>query len=268
MSISDAMLDWVRKRVCGGDRPGILFVSGAQGIGKSTALRGVAAQSEGRILAMSLDDFYLTRAERTRLAQVVHPLFETRGPPGTHDLSLLMETLTALTTSPFNPGIQVPVFDKRTDDRAPQEDWPVIMHRPDYIIVEGWLMGVLSDDSAVYSAPINAVEKRDTDGTWRAYQEDQLAGPYKALWALADSFLHLDAPDFETVLSWRLEQEKSNLGETGVELSQERIDRVSQFILHFERLTRRMLAGKRCAGTSFKIGYDRRVLARSKDRNP
>jgi D-glycerate 3-kinase len=47
-------------------------------------------------VVLSLDDFYLTKAARAALAESIHPLFATRGVPGTHDLTLLNETINAL----------------------------------------------------------------------------------------------------------------------------------------------------------------------------
>ena len=42
---------------------------------------------------MSLDDFYLPRAERVDLAKSIHPLAITRGPPGTHDVETLVDVI-------------------------------------------------------------------------------------------------------------------------------------------------------------------------------
>ena len=41
----------------------LLGLCGAQGIGKTTALRGLEARSDLNIALLSLDDFYLTRSE-------------------------------------------------------------------------------------------------------------------------------------------------------------------------------------------------------------
>ncbi|PTT58794.1 kinase, partial [Stenotrophomonas sp. HMWF022] len=69
----------------------VLAISGLQGSGKSTLAAQVAARAQTRGLnaaTLSIDDVYLTRAQRQRLARQVHPLLITRGPPGTHDLPL------------------------------------------------------------------------------------------------------------------------------------------------------------------------------------
>ena len=74
--------------------------SGCQGSGKSTLvalMAKVMREVHGvSTVVLSLDDFYLTKAARARLAKSIHPLFATRGVPGTHDLPLLNETIAAL----------------------------------------------------------------------------------------------------------------------------------------------------------------------------
>jgi D-glycerate 3-kinase len=70
-----------RRRAQGGAL--VVGVQGPQGAGKSTltqllqcVLRDVGGLS---VATLSLDDLYLTRAQRTELARRVHPLFQTRG---------------------------------------------------------------------------------------------------------------------------------------------------------------------------------------------
>ncbi|HEY4560452.1 MAG TPA: kinase, partial [Lysobacter sp.] len=74
-------------------------IAGLQGSGKSTlAARCVEAAEARRLhaITVSIDDFYLDRPARLALARRVHPLLATRGPPGTHDVALAVETLDAL----------------------------------------------------------------------------------------------------------------------------------------------------------------------------
>src|SRR4051794_14728731 len=70
-------------------RPLLLGLCGAQGSGKSTLAARLAARLGARgqrAAILSLDDLYLPRAERARLARDVHPLLATRGVPLTHDV--------------------------------------------------------------------------------------------------------------------------------------------------------------------------------------
>ncbi|WP_084418085.1 hypothetical protein [Henriciella litoralis] len=240
--------------------PQIVFVSGAQGIGKSTALRGALSQLGARAIGLGLDDFYLPKAERLALAREVHPLFETRGPPGTYDLTLLMQTLTALKTAAPGDRIALPRFSKAADDRLPPDDWETWTGRPDLIVLEGWLMGLEADPSSPESPPLNAIEARDESGDWRAYQEAQLAGPYARLWDMADAFIHIDAPSFDAVLGWRLQQEEGNLGKAPGTLTPAEIAWVKTFILHYQRLTERLLSGHRRPGKSLRVDRARNLL--------
>src|ERR1700743_3163225 len=101
-------------------KPFILGLSGLQGSGKSTlaaALIDAARERGWSAVTLSLDDVYLTRAERESLGGEVHPLLRTRGVPGTHDLALLASTLDALDKAgPERPGA-IPRLDKGQDER-------------------------------------------------------------------------------------------------------------------------------------------------------
>ncbi len=260
-SIAAHLKSWVDSYRDVAATPCLLFVSGAQGIGKSTALSQITKQSDGQIAALCLDDVYFAREDRLKLADIVHPLFKTRGPPGTHDLGLLDEALDMLLSASSSSSTPIPAFDKTRDDRFPREAWRIFTGQPAIIIVEGWMMGVLPDPNAPTAEPINQIEVEDSHGIWRRYQEEKLADEYAKLWDRADGFLHLDAPGFETVLEWRLEQERTNLGSASNALSRERVEWVSRFILHYERLTRRMLAGHRRAGVSLKVDQSRTPLS-------
>ena len=230
----------------------IIFIAGPQGVGKSTAMAALTAALPGSV-ALALDDFYLTRAEREALARDVHKLFATRGPPGTHDVALLMETLTRLMAAGPESHVRVPVFDKAADDRRAQADWSVVRGAPRVIFVEGWMMGVAADPAAAEAPPLNAVEAEDPDGTWRAYQEAQLAGSYARLWDMADAFIYLDAPGFASVHDWRIEQEETTMGLAPGTLDAARRDWVAGFILHYQRLTERLLDGERRPGAAIAV---------------
>lgn len=222
-------------RLRAGGRPPVIGLSGAQGVGKTTLLKAFAASS-ARVAGLSIDDVYLTKAERQVLARDVHPLLSTRGPPGTHDLGLLARTLESLRAG---GRTVLPSFDKAADDRRPEADWPVFKGAPDVIVLDGWCVGALPE--ADVSAPVNSLEaEEDPDGVWRRWVNDQLGGPYQAAFDQLDAILFLAAPSFDVVLGWRLQQEAETLGRAMGEADRGRIGR---FIAHYERITRHMLAG-------------------------
>lgn len=233
-------------RIAASVRPGgiVVGVCGPQASGKSTLTAVLSRLLESRGLktaAISLDDLYLTRAERRDLAERVHPLLAVRGVPGTHDVALGAGLLAALRTAGVH---ERPVFEKARDDRrahgAPFEG------PADVVLFEGWCVGARSQPLEALAAPANALEaERDADGAWRSFVNTALAGPYQQLFGTLDLLVLLQAPSFEVVLSWRIEQERKlreRLAREGADASRAMSDaQVAEFIAHYERLTRWIL---------------------------
>lgn len=260
--IAPLVADWISRAVDAapdGHIP-LLFLSGAQGSGKSTALCAAIESLPFPICGASLDDFYLTRADRTALARSVSSLFITRGPPGTHDGGLLQDTLIRLRQAGSLTRTPIPSFNKLEDDRATPEDWPIFIGRPVAIVIEGWLMGALPAPPEETSMPLNSVEAEDVSGAWRAFQEQALSTVYAQLWNEADSFCHILAPAFSCVESWRLQQEESLWRKKGEPMPEARQAWLSHFIAHYERITRRMLAGHFRTGKIIRIDADRKII--------
>lgn len=233
-------------------------MAGAQGSGKTTLARAAAARFGG--VQISIDDVYLTRAEREALARDVHPLLLTRGPPGTHDLALLDRLVARLSTAGPDDETAIPDFDKRGDDRWPPARWRRVRGRPAAILIDAWLLGATAQSPAELAAPINDLERRDDpDGVWRGWVNDQLAGPYGGWFARFDAIVHLQAPSFEVVLDWRCEQEADLLGVALADLPAAERARLAVFIQHYERITRHMLGGGVRVGTTVRLGADRSV---------
>ncbi len=237
---------WLRRRMAN-DSPFLLGISGAQGTGKSTLAAYLALaigdSDEHDVAVLSIDDFYLTRAERRELAQTVHPLLATRGVPGTHDIPMLRECLARLRR--LGPGEQfhLPRFDKATDDRADRPSWPAVTGPVGLIILEGWCVGSVAQPDAELEVPVNVLEAQgDPDGRWRQYVNERLRRDYARLFRELDAVVFLQAPGFEAILRWRIEQERklaaSAAGHAGAVMSDEQ---VREFIRHFERITRNNL---------------------------
>ena len=221
--------------------PLIVGINGSQGSGKSTLchfLEVLLRESYGLHAAtLSLDDLYLTRRERVHLAATVHPLFATRGVPGTHDVALGEAVLAAVRDG--RASLPLPRFDKARDDRTAQADWPVIAAPIDVLLLEGWCIAATPQSAEALAEPVNRLEaEEDPDGTWRAYVNAALAGPYRALFAQIDFLIMLAAPGFEAVLDWRQLQESKLRARTGRGMSN---SEVARFVMHYERLTRHLL---------------------------
>ena len=212
---------------------GTIGISGGQGSGKSTLAAAVveASRLAGRTAeACSLDDFYLTRGERLALAQAVHPLFATRGVPGTHDVDLALSVLRGLTGAGVT---RVPVFDKGRDDRVPSADWRLVEGPVETLVFEGWCLGAPPEPAGRLVEPVNALERdEDPDRTWRSHVNAVLGESYQRLWKRADRLLYLQVPDLAAVRDWRAQQEmvlpaSRRMGD----------DKLARFLAHYERLT-------------------------------
>ena len=155
---------------------------------------------------LSIDDLYLTRAERQDLAQGVHPLLMTRGVPGTHDVDLGERILNELCQ---DGPTAVPRFNKAIDDRAPATTWPICDQAVDVVIFEGWCIGAQAQDDEVLEQPINQLETaEDPDARWRRYVNQQLNEVYPRLFGGIHRMVMLRAPSLEQVIAWRTEQEQ------------------------------------------------------------
>jgi D-glycerate 3-kinase len=221
-------------------RPAILGICGAQGSGKTTVAKWTARLLEARgmrAVALSLDDFYLSRDARQRLAREVHPMLAVRGPPGTHDVPLAGAVIDQLRAK---GKVALPRFDKAADTRAPRGTWETVASPVDVVLLEGWCVGAVSQGEAALVEPVNDLEREeDPQGVWRAYVNNQLDGPYQFLFARLQDLILLQAPSFEVVAGWRAEQEAKLRARTGGGMSEAEIGR---FVAHYERLTRWILA--------------------------
>ncbi|WP_254514668.1 kinase [Novosphingobium sp. G106] len=222
----------------------VLGICGAQGSGKSTLARAVeeAACAKGIPAAtLSLDDLYLTRAERDELARSVHPLLRTRGVPGTHDVGIGLAVLDALGCG---EAVRLPRFDKASDDRFPPSRWSRAPEGNQLLIMEGWCLGARPQDRDALREPINVLEGQDDpEGIWRRYANDALAGVYQTLFARIDVLVLLAAPSFDVVFDWRLQQEQELRERVGPDApGLMSATGVARFVEHYERLTRHILA--------------------------
>jgi D-glycerate 3-kinase len=237
---------WLRRRI-DQKSPFLLGINGAQGTGKSTLADYLALAIGGSgkpaVAVLSIDDFYLTRVERQRLAETVHPMLTVRGVPGTHDIPLLRERLSTLRG--LGPGEQarLPRFDKARDDRADEATWPVVTGPVGLIVLEGWCVGSVAEPEAGLDTPVNALEReRDPDRRWRRYVNERLAEDYADVFANLDALVFLQAPSFDAILRWRIEQEHKLAASAGGCATGDMDDaQVREFIRYFERITRNNL---------------------------
>ncbi|MEZ5318758.1 MAG: hypothetical protein R2752_15270 [Vicinamibacterales bacterium] len=216
-----------------GRRPVLIGIQAPQGAGKTTLVTHLLERFADfglRGAGVSIDDFYLTRAEQVALAGAHpgNPYLEHRGYPGTHDVALGASVLGALRGlgDGGGPEVEVPVYDKSAHggrgDRAARDRWRRVTAPLDIVIVEGWMLGF----TPVPDAALPDARLREPNAALAAYHRwiDQL-----------DAFLVLRALDPRYVLEWRVEAEEAMKARGLPGLSREAIeDYVRRFLPAYE----------------------------------
>ncbi|MCK4743874.1 MAG: kinase [Sulfuriflexus sp.] len=230
------------------DMPLVFGINGAQGSGKSTLskiLQMLLTKCFSKsVIVVSIDDFYLSQLARQELASKVHPLFKTRGVPGTHDVAQAEKTISSLVSGQL--PIKIPEFDKAIDDLLAEENWNIIDKPVEIILFEGWCVGAEAQSQDDINTAVNELESQeDPQCIWRNYVNAQLQNDYQRLFEKIDYLLMLKVPDMASVLEWRGLQE-TKLSEQCAERNESTAQvmtkqQINHFIMHYERLTRAML---------------------------
>lgn len=225
-------------------KPLTIAINGSQGSGKSTLANLLVLLTQEfnlSTIALSIDDFYLSKAARQQLSHNNHPLLETRGVPGTHNIDLAKATISQLQQGQI--GVYLPRFSKAIDDVLPQNLWQSTTVPVDIIIVEGWCMGATAQNDIDLTLPVNELEReQDSNGNWRRYVNQQLKNDYREFFSLFDRWIMLKAPSFNVVYQWRLEQEQklaaaSDEHQSGIMSA----DQILNFIQYYQRITEHCL---------------------------
>ena len=214
--------------------PLVLSLSGAPGTGKTTLAYELADAFKQffslNSAIVSLDDFYLSMAERAKLAKSIHPLAITRGPPGTHDVRRLIDVVQKLRK---NLAARAPVFNKALDDRVKKTR---LIKPAEVIICEGWFWGAIAEPGSALINPVNRLEEeQDHLGIWRSWVNDQIARYKEAF--VSDISIYLRAPSSIASVEWRKSQEEENLAKNKEDKPNIKLD-IEKFLAHFERLVR------------------------------
>lgn len=204
--------NWLSGKASVKQGPLVVGLGGPQGCGKTTfskVVSGILNKGFGLNCAVvSLDDLYSTRKDRLKYAELTHPLFSSRGVPGTHDISMALTLFDRLKNLKQGEVMCLPAFDKSLDDRKPVHLWTEVQGPIDVVLFEGWCVGAFSLGNSIHH-PINRLEKeQDPDGIWRNAVNSHLHKDYKTLFDQIDIQMWMQPPSFDVVYDWRNKQER------------------------------------------------------------
>ena len=237
--IEDKLLP-VMNYICSSKSKKFLF-GGSQGIGKSSFINIISKTIEKfyhkKILFLSLDNYYLSKKQRSMLSKETHHLLMTRGVPGTHNIKKLLENIKNFNQEKY--PITIPLFDKLIDDKSKSKT--TIKTKCDILFLEGWCCGSKEIPKKFLYKNINNLEKiNDPKKQWRNFYNNKLKTEYKKLFKLFDELIFFKTSSFDNVYKWRLKQEKTNQSKNK-KSKRMSANEIKVFVQHYEKITKWMM---------------------------
>src|SRR5262249_36125667 len=96
----------------------------------------------------------------------------------------------------------------------------------------------------------------DVTGVWRETVEYELRTDYQRFFAAFDAIVYLRPPSWEIVRAWRGQQEEEMLRRP---LTGEESAKLDRFLMHYERISRWMMAGNHRANWVVQLDEARKV---------
>ncbi|CDO98083.1 unnamed protein product [Coffea canephora] len=211
--------------------PLVIGFSAPQGCGKTTlvfALDYLFRITGRKTATLSIDDFYLTAESQAKLRESNsgNALLEFRGNAGSHDLSLSVETLTALSKlTKEGLKMKLPRYDKSAHngrgDRADPSTWPEVEGPLTAVLFEGWMLGF---------KPVPAETVKAVDPQLETVNKNLEA--YYDVWdRFVNSWIIIKIQDPNYVFRWRLQAEIAMRADGNPGMSDEEVmDFVSRYL--------------------------------------
>ncbi len=227
------LAQWLDRKQREAGIPWVQGILGGQGTGKTTLTKIlclILGQLGHQTAALSIDDLYLTYAQRCEL-KAQDPRLIWRGPPGTHDIELGQRTLGRLKNAAADGQVTLPQFDKSLHQGEGDRTDPLTIPAPTIVLFEGWFVGAQPIDDRIFSDerslpdPINTAADRQF-----ARDSNRRLQSYVPLWNCLDSLLVLYPNDYRQSQAWRqqAEQQMKTQGRAGLPDSQ-----IAAFVTYF-----------------------------------
>ena len=183
-----------------------IMIAGPQGSGKSSLSKLIKLYLEKfydkSVIIICMDDFYLSKKQRMQLSKNIHPLFLTRGVPGTHDLGLMNKKIKQILNKEF--PIYLPIFDKVSDTR--KRTYKKVL-KADVIIFEGWCAGAQPVNQNYLQKNFNNLEKnKDKNFIWRNSYNKYL-NEYQKIFSKFNYIIYFQFNHWDHVVNWKYKQE-------------------------------------------------------------
>ena len=197
-------------------KPHLVGIQAPQGYGKTTICEILQFYLELKglkIASFSSDDYYKTHVELVELKKY-NPNYLFRGPPGTHSIELIYDTLNNFKNGKKNYHIQT--FNKKLFNGEGDRSNPIeVKEKLDVIIFEGWFNGIKPVSKTQLEKNL-----KTSDKNYKQYEEiltfqlevNEKLKDYLKIWDLFDEFLLVKPEDYEFSKKWRIETEKVNGG--------------------------------------------------------
>ena len=112
------------------------------------------------------------------------------------------------------------------------------------VLLEGWCLGALAQSPSELARPANTLEaEEDAAGAWRGHVNAVLARDFPPLYQRVDLWLMLQAPSFDCIFRWRLEQERKLAARVAADSAGIMSEgEIARFIMFYQRITEHCLA--------------------------